>query len=129
MAAQLAYRTISEIFRRFEAAAPEPRGELDYVSPYTLLVAVALSAQATDKGVNRATEALFRVADTPAKMLALGEEGLVEHIRSIGLYRAKARHVMALSRILARSSAARCRPRARRSRACPASGARPRTWC
>ena len=102
MAAQLAYRTISEIFRRFEAAAPEPRGELDYVSPYTLLVAVALSAQATDKGVNRATEALFRVADTPAKMLALGEEGLVEHIRSIGLYRAKARHVMALSRILAK---------------------------
>lgn len=100
MAAQLDYRTISEIFRRFHAAEPEPKGELAHVNAYTLLVAVALSAQATDKGVNRATEALFAVADTPEKMLALGEEGLIAHIRTIGLYRNKARHVMKLSRIL-----------------------------
>jgi endonuclease III len=100
MPAQLDYRTISEIFRRFEAIEPAPKGELAHVSAFTLLVAVALSAQATDKGVNRATEALFRVADTPAKMLALGEERLVEHIRTIGLYRNKARHVMRLSAIL-----------------------------
>jgi endonuclease III len=100
MTAQLDYATISEIFRRFHAAEPEPRGELDHTNAYTLLVAVALSAQATDKGVNRATEALFRIADTPQKMLALGEEGLIAHIRTIGLYRNKARHVMKLSRIL-----------------------------
>jgi endonuclease-3 len=100
MSAQLDYPAVWEIFRRFEAAAPEPQGELDYLNPYTLLVAVALSAQATDKGVNRATAALFREADTPARMLALGEEGLTEHIRSIGLYRSKARHVMRLSQIL-----------------------------
>jgi endonuclease-3 len=100
MAAPLDHRTISEIFRRFEAAEPAPAGELAHFNAFTLLVAVALSAQATDKGVNRATEALFRVADTPEKMLALGEAGLVEHIRSIGLYRNKARHVMALSRRL-----------------------------
>ena len=100
MAAQLDYLTISEIFRRFHAAEPEPKGELHHVNAYTLLVAVALSAQATDKGVNKATEALFRIVDTPAKMLELGEERLVEHIRTIGLYRGKARNVMALSRIL-----------------------------
>jgi endonuclease-3 len=100
MAAPLDYRTISEIFRRFEAAEPAPKGELAHVNAYTLLVAVALSAQATDRGVNRATEALFRVADSPERMLALGEDGLVEHIRTIGLFRSKARHVMALSRLL-----------------------------
>jgi endonuclease-3 len=100
MPEQLDYATISEIFRRFHAAEPEPKGELAHANAYTLLVAVALSAQATDKGVNRATEALFRVADTPAKMLALGEEGLVEHIRTIGLFRNKARHVVRLSEIL-----------------------------
>ena len=100
MAEQLDYATISEIFRRFHAAEPEPRGELAHSNAFTLLVAVALSAQATDKGVNRATEALFPVADTPAKMLALGEEGLIEHIRTIGLYRNKARHVMRLSALL-----------------------------
>ncbi len=100
MATQLDYRTIREIFRRFEAAAPEPKGELDHVNAYTLLVAVALSAQATDKGVNRATRALFEAVDTPEKMLELGEERLVEHIRTIGLYRNKARNVMKLSRIL-----------------------------
>ncbi|PZQ48947.1 MAG: endonuclease III [Rhodovulum sulfidophilum] len=100
MAAQLDYRTIHEIFGRFQAAEPEPKGELNHVNAYTLLVAVALSAQATDKGVNKATEALFRHVDTPAKMLELGEERLIEHIRTIGLYRNKARNVIALSRIL-----------------------------
>ncbi len=100
MAAQLDYRSVLEIFRRFEAAVPEPKGELDHVNAYTLLVAVALSAQATDKGVNRATRLLFEAVDTPAKMLALGEERLIEHIRTIGLYRNKARNVIKLSRIL-----------------------------
>jgi endonuclease-3 len=101
MPEQLDCATIAEIFRRFHAAEPEPRGELAHANAYTLLVAVALSAQATDRGVNRATEALFRIADTPEKMLALGEEGLVAHIRTIGLFNNKARNVMQLSRILA----------------------------
>ena len=87
-------------FERLAAANPEPRGELDYINPFTLLVAVVLSAQATDAGVNKATKALFAVADTPEKMLALGEEGLSERIRTIGLYRAKARHIIALSRTI-----------------------------
>jgi endonuclease-3 len=100
MPAQLDYATISEVFRRFHAAEPEPRGELAHTNAFTLLVAVALSAQATDRGVNRATEGLFKVADTPARMLALGEERLIEHIRTIGLYRNKARHVMKLSALL-----------------------------
>jgi len=100
MPAQLDYQTICEIFRRFHESEPEPRGELAHVNAYTLLVAVALSAQATDKGVNRATGALFRAVDTPQKMLALGEEGLIGHIRTIGLFRNKARHVMRLSQIL-----------------------------
>ncbi len=91
---------IAEIFRRFQKADPTPRGELDYLNPYTLLVAVALSAQATDVSVNRATGPLFKIADTPQKMLALGEEKLISHIRVIGLYRTKARNVMALSKIL-----------------------------
>jgi endonuclease-3 len=100
MAAQLDYHTIREIFARFRAAEPEPKGELEHVNAYTLLVAVALSAQATDAGVNKATRRLFEVADTPQKMLELGEEGLIEHIRTIGLYRNKAKNVMKLSRIL-----------------------------
>ena len=100
MPEQLDYASISEIFRRFHAAEPEPKGELAHVSAYTLLVAVALSAQATDRGVNRATEALFKVADTPQKMLALGEAGLIEHIKTIGLFNNKARHVIRLSAIL-----------------------------
>lgn len=100
MAAPLDYADIAEIFRRFQAANPAPKGELDYVNAFTLLVAVALSAQATDKGVNRATAGLFAAADTPEKMLALGEEGLVGHIRTIGLYRNKAKNVLALSRLL-----------------------------
>ena len=130
MPAQLDYATISEIFRRFHAAEPEPKGELAHTNAYTLLVAVALSAQATDKGVNRATEALFKLADTPEKMLALGEEGLIEHIRTIGLFSNKARHVMKLSQILVeelrRRGARLARGAAEPARA---SGARPRTWC
>ncbi|HDR29373.1 endonuclease III [Rhodovulum sp.] len=100
MAQPLDYRTIREIFTRFHAAEPEPKGELEHVNAYTLLVAVALSAQATDVGVNRATRGLFAVVDTPEKMLALGEEGLIGHIRTIGLYRNKAKNVMKMSRIL-----------------------------
>ncbi len=100
MPAQLDYCTLIEIFRRFAEREPEPRGELEHVNAFTLLVAVALSAQATDKGVNRATRPLFQVADTPQKMLALDEEGLVEHIRTIGLYRNKAKNVLKLCRIL-----------------------------
>jgi len=100
MARQLDYHTIREIFDRFHGAEPEPKGELEHANAFTLLVAVALSAQATDAGVNRATRTLFKIADTPEKMLALGEEGLVGHIKTIGLYRNKARNVMKLSRIL-----------------------------
>jgi endonuclease-3 len=100
MAKQLPYHTIREIFTRFQKAEPEPKGELEHVNAYTLLVAVALSAQATDAGVNRATRGLFKIADTPEKMLALGEEGLIEHIKTIGLFRNKAKNVIKLSRIL-----------------------------
>ena len=100
MAAQLDYLTLREIFRRFHAAEPEPLGELEHVNAFTLLVAVALSAQATDVGVNKATRALWPVADTPEKMLALGEEGLTGYIKTIGLYRQKAKNVIKLSRIL-----------------------------
>jgi endonuclease-3 len=91
---------IREVFRRFHAADPEPKGELQYVNPFTLLVAVVLSAQATDAGVNKATAALFKIADTPKKMLALGEEKLRDHIKTIGLYRNKAKNVIALSKRL-----------------------------
>ena len=100
MAKQLPYHTIHEIFTRFQAAEPEPKGELNHTNAYTLVVAVALSAQATDVGVNKATAKLFEIADTPQKMLYLGEEGLIEHIKTIGLYRNKAKNVMKLSRIL-----------------------------
>jgi endonuclease-3 len=100
MPQQLDYQTIFAIFTRFHAADPEPKGELVHSNAFTLLVAVTLSAQATDKGVNRATAALFALADTPQKMLALGEAALSEHIRTIGLYRNKARHVIKLSQIL-----------------------------
>jgi endonuclease-3 len=100
MVKQLSYRTIREIFTRFRRSEPEPKGELDHVNAYTLVVAVALSAQATDVGVNKATKELFKIADTPEKMLALGEDGLIEHIKSIGLYRNKAKNVIKLSRLL-----------------------------
>jgi endonuclease-3 len=91
----------SQFFARLQAAMPEPKGELDYVNPYTLLVAVVLSAQATDIGVNKATRRLFQIADTPAKMIALGEEGLKQHIKTIGLFNTKARNVIRLSELLA----------------------------
>jgi endonuclease-3 len=87
-------------FERFRAAEPEPRGELEHVNAFTLLVAVALSAQATDAGVNRATRPLFERVRTPQEMLDLGEEALTEAIRTIGLFRTKARNVLKLSRIL-----------------------------
>src|SRR5437773_1640405 len=88
---------VHEVFSRFREANPEPKGELEHLNPYTLLVAVVLSAQATDAGVNKATRALFAVADTPQKMLALGEEKVRDYIKTIGLYRNKAKNVIALS--------------------------------
>src|SRR6476660_4829427 len=90
----------AEFYRRLAASRPIPKTELEFINPFTLLVAVVLSAQATDTGVNKATPALFALADTPEKMLALGEERLVELIRTIGLFRTKAKNLMALSRIL-----------------------------
>jgi endonuclease III len=98
--AKVAPERVAEIFRRLAAANPEPRGELEYINPYTLLVAVVLSAQATDAGVNKATRALFKVADTPRKMLGLGVEGVQERIKTIGLYRNKAKNVIGLSQAL-----------------------------
>jgi endonuclease-3 len=100
MAKQLDYHTIREIFTRFAAHDPEPKGELEHVNAYTLVVAVALSAQATDVGVNKATRGLFAVADTPQKMLDLGIDALTDHIKTIGLFRQKAKNVMKLSQIL-----------------------------
>lgn len=100
MPEQLDYRTISAVFARFHAVDPAPKGELAHQNAFTLLVAVTLSAQATDRGVNRATEPLFALVDSPAKMLELGEERLTGYVRTIGLYRNKARNVIALSRIL-----------------------------
>ena len=88
------------IFRRLRDANPSPTTELNYSNPFELLVAVILSAQATDVGVNKATKDLFKIADTPEKMLELGEEGVIEHIKTIGLYRNKAKNVIKLSRIL-----------------------------
>ncbi|MGB6119008.1 MAG: endonuclease III [Mesorhizobium sp.] len=91
---------VEEIFRRFSVQRPEPKGELEHVNAFTLLVAVVLSAQATDAGVNKATRGLFALADTPEKMLALGEEAVGQHIRTIGLWRNKAKNVIALSQAL-----------------------------
>lgn len=91
---------IREVFTRFRAASPEPKGELESVNDFTFLVAVVLSAQATDAGVNKATRALFKAADTPAKMVALGEAGLRDFIKTVGLYRTKAKNVIALSQAL-----------------------------
>lgn len=95
-------KDIHEFFSRLRAANPEPKGELYYTNPFTLLVAVALSAQATDRGVNKATPALFAAADTPAKMVALGEERVREYVKTIGLYKGKAKNVIGLSEILIR---------------------------
>jgi len=97
---QMSAAEIEEAFRRFQAARPEPRGELEHVNPFTLLIAVVLSAQATDAGVNKATPALFAAADTPEKMAALGEARLQDLIKTIGLYRTKAKNVVALSKRL-----------------------------
>ncbi len=91
---------VRAIFARFAALNPQPKGELEYANPFTLLVAVVLSAQATDSGVNRATRGLFACASTPQAMVALGEEGVREKIKTIGLFRAKAKNVVALSRKL-----------------------------
>lgn len=91
---------VDKVFRAFQAENPEPETELESTNAYTLLVAVSLSAQATDKSVNLATRKLFPIADTPEKMLALGEEGLIPLIRSIGLYRSKAKHIIEMSRLL-----------------------------
>jgi len=91
---------IETLFERLSSAQPHPQTELNYTSPYTLVVAVALSAQATDVGVNKATKGLFEVADTPEKMVALGEEKLIGHIKTIGLYRNKAKNVIALSKMI-----------------------------
>ena len=99
MAAQklLSRQKIIQVFERFKAANPEPRTELSAPNPYCLLVSVVLSAQATDKSVNKATAPLYKKVRTPEQMLLLGEEGLITYIKSIGLYRSKARHVIALS--------------------------------
>ena len=93
-------KDVEEMFRRFAADDPEPKGELFYTNPYTLLVAVVLSAQATDKGVNKATPALFAAADTPGKMLKLGEARVKRHIRTIGLFNTKAKNIIKLSQAL-----------------------------
>ncbi|AMW35507.1 endonuclease III [Haematospirillum jordaniae] len=95
-------KQVEGFFSTLQALNPEPKGELEYVNAYTLLVAVALSAQATDTGVNKATRALFQRVDTPEKMLELGEEGLRQHIRTIGLFNTKAKNIIALSQILVR---------------------------
>lgn len=89
-----------EVFSRLQKANPHPETELNFTNPFTLVVAVALSAQATDVGVNKATKGLFTAADTPQKMLDLGLEGVTDHIKTIGLFRQKAKNVIALSRIL-----------------------------
>jgi endonuclease-3 len=93
-------KKVREFFTRLAATNPEPKGELEYATPFQLLVAVVLSAQATDKGVNRATRPLFRAHPTPQAIAALGEEGLAEYINTIGLYPTKAKNVVGLSRLL-----------------------------
>jgi endonuclease III len=100
MVKQLNYQTIHAIFSRFQAIEPEPKGELFHTNAYTLLVAVALSAQATDVGVNKATRPLFAQVDTPQKMLDLGLEALIEAIKTIGLFRNKAKNLMKMAEIL-----------------------------
>ena len=96
----LSDQEMKEAFSRWKKQNPKPASELDYINPFTLLVAVVLSAQTTDKGVNKATGPLFKIADTPEKMLALGEEKLISYIKTIGLYKNKAKHVMGLSQKL-----------------------------
>ncbi|MBF0166309.1 MAG: endonuclease III [Alphaproteobacteria bacterium] len=93
-------KKVRELYSRLQAQDPAPKSELDFVNPYTLLVAVVLSAQATDKGVNKATQPLFKQVTTPAQMLKLGLDGLKEYVKSIGLYNAKAANIIELSRLL-----------------------------
>ncbi|MGC6527949.1 MAG: endonuclease III [Paracoccaceae bacterium] len=100
MAKQLAYNTINEIFARFAEREAEPKGELNHTNAYTLLVAVDLSAQATAAGVNKATKELFEKVTTPQDMLALGEAALIDHIKTIGLYKNKAKNVMKMAQLL-----------------------------
>jgi len=109
-------------FRRLAQANPNPRGELEYINPYTLLVAVVLSAQATDASVNKATEPLFKVADTPHKMLALGEARLKDYIRTIGLYNTKAKSIIRLSELLVRDHGGRVPPEREALQALPGVG-------
>ena len=96
----LTQEEIKEVFERFKKANPNPTSELKWTNPFTLLVSVVLSAQATDKSVNKATEALYKIADTPQKILSLGEDNLISYIKSIGLYKSKAKHIIELSKML-----------------------------
>ena len=100
MTKSLSKKNIWEIFSRFSKITPEPKGELEYTSPYTLLVAVVLSAQSTDVGVNKATEKLFAIAKTPGDMVKIGENKIIENIRTIGLYKNKAKNIINLSQKL-----------------------------
>ena len=100
MTKSLSKKNIWEIFSRFSKITPEPKGELEYTSPYTLLVAVVLSAQSTDVGVNKATEKLFSIAKTPGEMVKIGENNIIENIRTIGLYKNKAKNIINLSQKL-----------------------------
>ena len=100
MTKSLSKKNIWEIFSRFSKVTPEPKGELEYTSPYTLLVAVVLSAQSTDVGVNKATEKLFAIAKTPGEMVKIGENKIIENIRTIGLYKNKAKNIINLSQKL-----------------------------
>jgi endonuclease-3 len=120
---------VAEIFRRFEALQPAPKAELEFVNPFTLLVSVVLSAQATDKGVNKATGPLFRVADTPAKMAALGVEGLTPFIKSIGLFNTKAKNAIALSEQLVERHGGAVPLERAAMQALPGWGARRPAWC
>lgn len=100
MIKSLSKEKILEIFSRFSKITPEPKGELEYTSPYTLLIAVVLSAQSTDVGVNKATKKLFSLAKTPKEMIAIGENKVIENIRTIGLYKNKAKNIISLSNML-----------------------------
>lgn len=100
MSRKMKLADIDEVFARLSKVNPNPQTELEFTNPYTLLVAVALSAQATDVGVNKATKSLFKIADTPEKMVALGLGGIKDHIKTIGLFNMKAKNVLALSQIL-----------------------------
>ena len=118
---------VFEFYRRLAEANPAPETELEYANPYTLLVAVALSAQATDVGVNKATRPLFRTVTTPQAMLDLGEDALRDAIKTIGLFNTKAKNVIAARAFWSKNMAARFLTIARRWKSCPASGARPPT--